>query len=167
MRAVLSGLLAFSLLLPPVTVPVSAAEGDRTLYLHHTHTGETASFTYKRNGRFDTAALRQLNAFLADWRTKDAAKMDPALFDLLWAVYRDVRATQPISIVSSYRSPKTNAMLASRSAAVADDSQHMKGKAIDFFIPGVNLSLLRETVMRHQVGGIGYYPTSGLSLIHI
>jgi hypothetical protein len=42
----------------------------------------------------------------------------------------------------------------------------MKGKAIDFFIPGVNLSLLRETVMRHQVGGIGYYPTSGSPFVH-
>lgn len=166
-RVVLSGLLAFSLLLPPVTTQVSAAEGDRTLYLHHTHTGETASFTYKRNGRFDQGVLRQMNAFLADWRTKDTAKMDPALYDLMWAVYKDVRATQPINIVSSYRSPKTNAMLASRSSAVADDSQHMKGKAIDFFIPGVNLTKLRETAMRHQVGGVGYYPTSGSPFVHL
>ncbi|HQZ14111.1 MAG TPA: DUF882 domain-containing protein [Devosia sp.] len=164
---VLSGLVAFTLLLPPSVVPVSAAEGDRTLYLRHTHTGETGHFTYKRNGKFDTRVLKDLNVFLADWRTKDATKMDPALFDLLWAVYRDVRATQPINIVSSYRSPKTNAMLASRSSAVADNSQHMKGKALDFFIPGVNLTKLRETAMRHQVGGVGYYPTSGSPFVHL
>ena len=42
----------------------------------------------------------------------------------------------------------------------------MKGKAIDFFIPGIKLSTLRETVMRHQVGGIGYYPTSGSPFVH-
>jgi hypothetical protein len=42
----------------------------------------------------------------------------------------------------------------------------MKGKAIDFYIPGINLSTLRESVMRHQVGGIGYYPTSGSPFVH-
>ena len=37
--------------------------------------------------------------------------MDPHLFDLLWEVYQDVDGKQPYNIVSSYREPKTNAML--------------------------------------------------------
>jgi uncharacterized protein YcbK (DUF882 family) len=166
MRLALAFAVALTLLLPPTTVSVTAAPGDRTLYLYHTHTKETGRFTYKRGGQFDQAVLRQLNSFLADWRTKEPTKMDPALFDLLWVVYQDVGAREPINIVSSYRSPKTNAMLAKRSSSVADNSQHMKGKAIDFYIPGVNLSRLRESVMRHQVGGIGYYPTSGSPFVH-
>ena len=111
--------------------------------------------------------LKKLNVFLADWRTKEPTKMDPALFDLLWSVYQEVGASQPINIVSSYRSPKTNAMLRKRSSAVAENSQHMKGRAIDFFIPGVNLTRLREVAMRHQVGGVGYYPTSGSPFVHL
>lgn len=165
-RLALSGWLALTLLLPTATVTVSASEGDRTLYLHHTHTNETGRFTYKKDGKFDPSVLKELNLFLADWRTKEPTKMDPALFDLLWAVYRDVGASQPINIVSSYRTPATNAMLHKRSSAVAENSQHMKGKAIDFFIPGINLTKLRETVMRHQVGGVGYYPTSGSPFVH-
>lgn len=162
-----------TVLLPPTTVPVSAAfgkpntAGDRTLWLHHTHTGETARFTFKRNGQYDQAVLRQMNIFLADWRTKEPTKMDPALFDLLWEVYQEVGGTQPYNIVSSYRSPKTNAMLASKSSGVADNSQHMKGKAMDVFIPGVNLSKLRATAMKHQVGGVGFYPTSGSPFVHM
>ncbi|MEA5549356.1 DUF882 domain-containing protein, partial [Limnoraphis robusta CCNP1324] len=142
----------------PATVPIANAApgGDRTLYLHHTHTGQTGKFTFKRNGKYDQGALRDLNTFLADWRTKDQTKMDPALFDLLWVVYQDVGARNPISIVSSYRAPKTNAMLRAKSSGVAENSQHTRGKAIDFFIPGVKLATLREAVMRHQVGGIGY-----------
>ena len=165
-RFALAAAVSLVVLLPPTTLPANAAPNERTLYLHHTHTKETGRFTYWRNGSYDQNALRQLNVFLADWRTKEPTKMDPALFDLLWSVYRQVGANQPINIVSSYRSPKTNAMLRSKSSGVAENSQHMKGKAIDFFIPGVNLSTLREAVMRHQVGGIGYYPTSGSPFVH-
>lgn len=168
-RLFFAATMALTVLLPPSIVPVSAAVGgsDRTLYLHHTHTGETGSFTYKRNGQYDQKVLRQLNVFLADWRTKEPTKMDPALFDLLWEVYQEVGGRQPYNIVSSYRSPKTNKMLASKSSGVADNSQHMRGKAMDVFIPGVNLSKLREVAMRHQVGGVGYYPTSGSPFVHI
>lgn len=168
-RLFFAATMALTVLLPPSIAPVSAAMGgtDRTLYLHHTHTGETGSFTYKRNGQYDQKVLRQLNIFLADWRTKEPTKMDPALFDLLWEVYQEVGGRQPYNIVSSYRSPKTNKMLASKSSGVADNSQHMRGKAMDVFIPGVNLSKLREVAMRHQVGGVGYYPTSGSPFVHI
>jgi uncharacterized protein YcbK (DUF882 family) len=158
--------MALALLLPPTTATSAAPGGDRTIYLRHTHTGEVGRFTFRKNGEYDQNVLKQLNVFLADWRTKEPTRMDPALFDLLWTVYQEVRATEPINIVSSYRSPKTNAMLAARSSGVADNSLHMKGKAIDFFIPGINLAKLRETVMRHQVGGIGYYPTSGSPFVH-
>jgi uncharacterized protein YcbK (DUF882 family) len=148
-------------------IPVGAASGDRTLWLHHTHTGKTGKFTYKKNGKYDAGVLRELNVFLADWRTGSAAKMDPALFDLLWEVYQEVGGRQPYNIVSSYREPKTNAMLRASSSGVAENSQHMLGKAMDVFIPGVKLSDLRAAAMRHQVGGVGYYPTSGSPFVHM
>jgi hypothetical protein len=93
--------------------------------------------------------------------------MDPQLFDLLWEVYQEVGASQPYNIVSSYREPKTNAMLRAKSSGVAENSQHMLGKAMDVFIPGVPLSTLRAAAMRHQVGGVGYYPTSGSPFVHM
>lgn len=168
-RLFIAATMALTVLLPPTTVPAAAvtSSGDRTLLLHHVHTGKTQSFTFKRNGRYDKAALQQMNVFLADWRTKEPTNMDPALFDLLWQIYTSVNAKQPINIVSSYRSPKTNKMLASKSSGVADNSQHMKGKAMDVFIPGVNLSKLREAAMKFQVGGVGYYPTSGSPFVHV
>ena len=166
LRLALAALVSLTLLVPPTTITATAAGADRTLYMRHTHTGEVGRFTFKRNGQYDAKVLRELNVFLADWRTKEPTKMDPALFDLLWSVYQDVGAREPINVVSSYRSPKTNAQLAARSSAVADNSLHMKGKAIDFFIPGIQIATLREAVMRHQVGGIGYYPTSGSPFVH-
>jgi len=155
------------LLVLPAAIPAGAASNDRTLWLHYTHTGKTAKFTYKRNGKFDPKVLGELNIFLADWRTGAPAKMDPALFDLLWEVYQDVGGKQPYSIVSSYREPKTNAMLRASSSGVAENSLHMQGKAMDVFIPGVKLSDLRAAAMRYQVGGVGYYPTSGSPFVHM
>ena len=120
------------------TVHDATALGDtRTLSFHHTHSGEDLTVTFKREGRYDEDALKKLNHFLRDWRTQDETVMDRRLFDILWEVYRDVDAKQPIQIISSYRSPATNSMLRRRSAhsGVARHSQHMLGHAMDFYIP--------------------------------
>lgn len=153
--------------LPLISAPALAQSGDRTLYLHYTHTGETARITFRRNGRYDQAGLNQLNQFLRDWRRNEPTRMDPALFDLIWTVYQEVNATQPVTVVSAYRAPETNEMLRARSSGVAENSRHTMGMAMDFYIPGVQLSKLREVAMRHQVGGVGYYPNSGSPFVHL
>ncbi|MEP9354123.1 DUF882 domain-containing protein [Xanthobacter sp. KR7-65] len=146
----------------------AVANGDtRTITLHHTHSGESGSFTFKKNGRYDPQGLAELNHFLRDWRNQKSTEMDPQLFDIVWEVYREVDATAPIQIVSSYRSPETNSMLRARSSGVAKFSQHMLGKAMDFYIPGVNLADLRAAGLRLQRGGVGFYPTSGSPFVHM
>jgi uncharacterized protein YcbK (DUF882 family) len=144
------------------------AEGDtRTLSFHHVHTGEDITVTFKRDGRYDQAALHKLDWFMRDWRKQQETHMDPHLFDLLWEVYRDVGATQPIDIICGYRSPSTNAMLRERSSGVARHSQHINGQAIDFFIPGVPLAKIRAEGLKLQRGGVGFYPTSGSPFVHM
>jgi len=144
------------------------AEGDtRTLSFHHVHTGEDITITFKRNGRYDDAALKKLDWFMRDWRKEKSTHMDPHLFDLLWEAYRSVGATQPIDVVCGYRSPETNAMLRARSSGVAQFSQHINGQAMDFYIPGVQLEKLREVGLRLQRGGVGFYPTSGSPFVHM
>jgi hypothetical protein len=93
--------------------------------------------------------------------------MDRHLFDILWEVYRDVDGKKPIQIISSYRSPATNAMLRRRSSGVARFSQHMLGHAMDFFIPDVPLEQIRYAGLRQQRGGVGFYPTSGSPFVHL
>jgi uncharacterized protein YcbK (DUF882 family) len=147
----------------------SALNETRTLSFHHTHSGEDLTVTFKRDGRYDEEALRQINHFLRDWRTQDQTTMDPHLFDILWEVYRDVDGTKPIQIISAYRSPATNAMLRHRSAhtGVARFSQHMLGHAMDFYIPDVPLEQIRYAGLRLQRGGVGFYPTSGSPFVHL
>ncbi|MCA1468202.1 DUF882 domain-containing protein [Bradyrhizobium sp. IC3195] len=162
------GLAAALLLAAAGSVHDAAALNEtKTLSFHHTHSGEDLTVTFKRDGRYDEAALKQLNHFLRDWRTQEQTVMDRRLFDILWEVYRDVDGKQPIQIISSYRSPATNAMLRRRSSGVARASQHMLGHAIDFFIPGVPLEQIRFAGLRLQRGGVGFYPTSGSPFVHL
>jgi uncharacterized protein YcbK (DUF882 family) len=162
------GLTVLLLLFGSRALQNAVAEGDtRTISLHHIHTDEDITITFKRDGRYDDAALEKLNWFLRDWRKAEQTKMDPHLIDLVWEVQREAGNKAPIWVVCGYRSPQTNAMLRHRSAGVARFSQHMLGRAMDFYIPGVDLEHLREIGLRLARGGVGFYPTSGSPFVHM
>ena len=139
----------------------------RSLKLYHLHTHEKAEVVYKRNGRYDKAGLEKINYLLRDWRRNEPTTMDPRLLDLVWQAYRQTGSNAYIQVVSGYRAPATNSMLRSRSKGVAEKSQHMAGKAMDFYIPGVPLKKLRNIGLSMQGGGVGYYPTSGSPFVHM
>jgi uncharacterized protein YcbK (DUF882 family) len=169
-RLVAQTILPALLALPALVGSASFASAeDRALKLFFTHTGERATITYKRDGKFDPKGLAQINRFLRDWRRNEPTRMDPRLLDLVWEVYKRSGGKDYIHIVSAYRSPTTNNMLRnrSRSTGVAKKSQHMLGKAMDFYVPGVKLSTLRALAMQMQVGGVGYHPTSGSPFVHL
>ncbi|MEN3931176.1 DUF882 domain-containing protein [Microvirga sp. W0021] len=159
--AVLAGLI------PAGIQPANAMFGNKTLTFIHMHTGESATITFARGGRYDQQALDKLNWLLRDWRTNEPIKMDPRLFDLLYDVYEQTGSREPIRVLSSYRSPKTNSMLRRRSKAVAEHSQHMLGKAMDFYLPDVSSAKIRAIAMQMQGGGVGYYPNSNSKFIHL
>jgi uncharacterized protein YcbK (DUF882 family) len=162
------GLAALLVLFGSRGLQNAIAEGDtRSISMHHIHTDEDITITFKRDGRYDDAALEKLNWFLRDWRKAEQTKMDPHLIDLVWEVQREAGNKAPIWVVCGYRSPQTNAMLRHRSAGVARFSQHMLGRAMDFYIPGVPLEDLRAMGLRLARGGVGFYPTSGSPFVHM
>ncbi len=144
----------------------SANAETRTLKIHHVHTGERVEITFKRNGRYLQDGLNKLNRALRDWRRNEPTKMDPRLLDTIWEVYKKTGSREYITVIGGYRSPATNSMLRKRSNGVAEKSQHMKGKAMDFYIPGVSLKKLRYLGLQVQAGGVGYYPRSGSPFVH-
>ncbi|QRE72561.1 DUF882 domain-containing protein [Methylobacterium aquaticum] len=146
----------------------AVANGDtRTISIFHEHTKESAAITFKRDGRYDRAALEQLNWLLRDWRLDEPTKMDPRLFDVVWEAHRAVGSQDAIHVVSAYRSPKTNAALRRRSRAVAEHSQHMLGKAMDFYLADVSIDQIRSIGMRMQRGGVGWYPQANSPFVHL
>jgi uncharacterized protein YcbK (DUF882 family) len=163
------GLAALSLMLGETgNLGDAVANGDtRAISIYHTHSKESATITFKRNGVYDRDGLEKLNWILRDWRRDEPTSMDPRLFDIAWEVYRETGAQEPINIVSAYRAPETNAMLRRRSRAVAKHSQHMLGKAMDFYIPDASMAKVREIALRLQRGGVGYYPTAYNPFVHL
>ncbi len=153
-----------------LTLPLSEArffDPPHTISLMHMHTKEKITITYKRDGRYDKVALDKLNWFLRDWRRDEPTKMDPRLFDLLWEVTRELGTDEYVHVVSAYRSPQTNEMLRSRSRGVAKQSQHTMGRAMDFYIPDMNLSRIRYMAAKKQLGGVGFYPSAGSPFVHL
>ena len=128
----------------PKAPQTAIANGDtRTISMHHVHSGEDITITYKKNGRFDDEALKKLNWFLRDWRRNEATTMDPKLIDIVWEVWREVGSDKPVEVIGGYRAPATNNMLRRRSKGVARNSQHTVGHAMDFYIPGAPLEKMR------------------------
>lgn len=167
-RALALGVAASALLLGVRGTQDAVANGDtRTITIRHMHTKEETTVTFKRDGRYVSEGLEKLNWALRDWRTDEPIRMDPRLFDVAWEVQRSVGSEQPFHVVSAYRSPGTNSMLRRRSRAVAKNSQHMLGKAMDFYLPDTPTARIREAGMRLQRGGVGFYPGAHTPFVHL
>ena len=146
----------------------TAGGETRTLSLYHVHTKESLTITYKVNGRYIPSALEKINYLMRDWRRKEVIRIDPKTIDLMWELHADLGSTRPIHIICGYRSPKTNAFLKRIGRNVAKKSQHMVGKAIDLYFPDIPTEKLRNSALVRQVGGVGYYRSSGPSgFVHI
>lgn len=153
----LLGVVAAAVLLAPER---AVSVDERKLSFYHTHTDRRLDVTYARGGEYLDEGLDQIEAFLSDFRTGDRREIDPKLLDLLYELRAAVGSRGTYEVISAYRSPKTNEMLRARSTGVASKSQHMVGKAIDVRLRDVPLQRLRDTAIRMQRGGVGYYPDS-------
>ena len=155
--------LSIAVVLSCMVVSAASAE-TRTLRMYYTHTKESITVTFKKNGKYVPSGLRKLNRFLRDFRRNEPTKMDPALFDLVWEVYKKSGSRKPIQVISGYRSPRTNNMLRRRGRKVAKNSMHTRGKALDFFMPDVKITKLQELGLKAHGGGVGYYRGSFVHL---
>jgi uncharacterized protein YcbK (DUF882 family) len=142
------------------TIPES-----RRLAFYHTHTGETLNVVYSERGAYVPDALAEVHHLFRDFRTGDVHPIDPALLDVLHDVQQATGGSGRFEIISAYRSPATNHILASRSSGVADHSLHLQGQAIDVRLPGVRTIDLRRAGLRLASGGVGYYP--GSDFVHL
>ncbi|MBL8199993.1 MAG: DUF882 domain-containing protein [Chromatiales bacterium] len=143
----------------------AAATGPRRLAFYHTHTSETLDIVYSENGSYVPDALAEIQHLFRDFRTGDIHRIDPALLDILHDVKQATGGRRHYEIISAYRSPVTNHMLAARSGGVADRSLHLQGQAIDVRLPGVRTADLRRAALQRAGGGVGYYP--GSDFVHM
>ena len=147
--------------------PAKAGE-VRTLSLYHVHTKESLTVTYKVDGHYVASAMDKINYILRDWRKNKVIRIDPKVIDLMWELHEDLGSKKPIDIICGYRSAATNAFLHRIGRHVARRSQHILGKAIDLYFPDISTAKLRNSALVRQVGGVGYYPRSGIKgFVHV
>ncbi|HEY7139624.1 MAG TPA: DUF882 domain-containing protein [Methylomirabilota bacterium] len=135
------------------------------LAFRNLHTGETVDVVYRADGQVDLGALREIDWVLRDFRTGEARPMDRRLLDLLWRLRTALDTTEPYEVISGYRAPATNAMLARESRGVSRVSLHMKAMAIDVRVPDRPLATVRDAALALRLGGVGYYPAS--DFVHV
>ncbi len=162
------GAVAAACCVSPRTVlanTVYSLSPERSLAFYNTHTGETLNTVYHIEGEYLPDALSKINYILRDHRNNEIKAIDVHLLDLLRTIATKLETAQPFHIISGYRSPSSNALLHRISSGVAEQSQHIQGKAADIRLPGSSLSLLRRVSMSLKAGGVGYYPTS--DFVHV
>ena len=145
-----------------------ADEGrGRSLSFDNLHTGEKLRVEYWADGRYLPDALAEVNYLLRDFRTDQVHAIAPQLLDLLTRLRTRMDTSQPVNVISAYRSPVTNAMLRAEHehSGVASKSLHLQGMAIDIRIPGRALADLHMAALAERGGGVGYYPRS--DFVHV
>ena len=140
--------------------------GDvRKLNMYSGRTGERLNSVYWIDGEYIPEALKEVNRFMRDWRLDSATSIDTRTIDILAASHRMLDTETPYLLLSGYRSPKTNAMLRSRSRSVARNSLHMKGQAADIRISGRSVSQISRAAISCSAGGVGKY--SRANFVHM
>src|SRR5216684_3580133 len=140
-----------------------AAPALRRLRLFNAHTGESFDGPYRDDLGPIAVAMEELSHFLRDHHSGERTAIDIGVIDFLVAVMDAVGATRA-TVLSAYRTRETNAMLARTTFGVADNSQHIYGRALDVHLE----TRLEEAVQAARAmrrGGVGWYPRS--SFFHI
>jgi uncharacterized protein YcbK (DUF882 family) len=161
-RALLStigGALAF----PNLALAVTAPPPRFRLKLVNVHTNETFEGAYRDdNGRIPSA-MADLAVFLRDFHSSEIIAYDIAVLDFLAAVM-SVTGVHEAQILSAYRTRETNEMLARTTFGVAENSQHIYGRALNVHF-GAKLVDAMQAARAMRRGGVGWYPHSGF--LHI
>jgi uncharacterized protein YcbK (DUF882 family) len=142
---------------PPPRIIDRHSLSHKALAFKNPHTGDHLQLTYYENGHYVNGALGEISHLCRDHFTGDSYPVDPALLDQMYDLKQTLGINKPFHLVCGYRSPFTNAMLRSQSHAVAKNSLHMQGKAVDIRIEGVDTRVIRDAALAMQRGGVGYY----------
>jgi uncharacterized protein YcbK (DUF882 family) len=107
-------------------------------------------------GKITGPARKGFEKVLASWRTGSRETIDEQLIRLLVRV-SDHFGGRPVRVVSGYRPWSAS--------QYTPHSRHNLGQAVDFSVPGVPNSVVRDYCRSLGKVGVGYYPNS--SFVHL
>ncbi len=128
------------------------------LELRSLHTGESVRFSIREGEPLAEEVRLRVERVLRDHRSGESHPMDEGLFVQLARLAALAGVEAKYDIISSYRSPATNAKLRERSNGVSSRSLHMEGRAMDVRLQGVETVELATLARGMRAGGVGCYP---------
>jgi uncharacterized protein YcbK (DUF882 family) len=132
--------------------------GERRLMLKNAHTGETFSGLYRDATGPLPSAVSDLAVFLRDFHVDKCGPVDIDLLDFLANVMA-VAGQRSATVLSAYRTRETNERLRATMFGVAEQSQHLLGRAIDVTFDS-RLVGAKQAALVMKRGGVGWYPNS-------
>ena len=132
----------------------------RSLHVVNGRTGEWLNTVYWVEGDYITEALQAIDHIMRDWREDLVHEISPRMIDILSATHRLLDCSEPLHILSGYRSPKTNALLRRQSRGVALNSYHIKGMAADIQLKTRSVEQISRVGLSLRAGGVGRYRRS-------
>ncbi|KAA0570949.1 DUF882 domain-containing protein [Azospirillum sp. Sh1] len=137
---------------------MAAPAAPRRLSLRNQNTGETFDGPYRDADGPLPDAMADLAKFLRDHRANKEGPVDVGTLDFLADILEAVGQSKA-TVLSAFRTPETNAMLAARSLGVAEHSQHLLGRALDVTLSS-GLPDAHRSALDLKRGGVGWYPRS-------
>jgi uncharacterized protein YcbK (DUF882 family) len=129
-------------------------EGHALLALRAINTGDHATFPATGpGGGFSASDLDRATFILRDPATGNRHPVEPRLLDLVFRVQTHF-AAEEIRVLSGYRTPTRR-----------NGSNHGKGRAMDFVVPGTTDADVARFARTLGFVGVGIYPVSGF--VHV
>ncbi len=145
---------------------ILAFSGERkVLKLYNVHLKKMFYAPFFERNYYKLSGLFEINKAFVDFHAHEMTRIDVKLINLLYDIKQHLGYDIQFNILSGYRSKRTNEMLRKRSEGVAKNSYHIKGKAVDIYVPNVSLRRLRDVAIGMKRGGVGYYPRS--NFVHV
>jgi uncharacterized protein YcbK (DUF882 family) len=132
--------------------------GGRRLMLKNAHTGETFNGPYRDATGPLLTAVSDLAAFLRDFHVDQTGPVDIGMLDFLADVMAATNQSSA-TVLSAFRTRETNEKLRATMFGVAEQSQHLYGRAIDVTFD-THLGGAKQAALAMKRGGVGWYPQS-------
>lgn len=137
-------------------IPASSAYLD----VVNAHTNERVALQFAQDGRMGDRALRRLDWLFRDWRQGRDPEIDRRVYWGLAALSDQARIqghSGQLTLLSGYRTRRTNNMLRTRGSGAASNSYHLRRRAADIRFDGIEPGQVAEWAEWMQIGGVGRY----------
>ena len=129
----------------------------RSINMISRRTGERFKGIYCIDNEYIPEVLDEISYVMRDWRRNEVKSIDRRTIDIIAASHNILNTDEPYTLLSGYRSAKTNAMLRRRSRSVARDSLHISGQAADIRLSSRSVKQISKAAAKCNGGGVGRY----------